>query len=223
MKHLLSFLNKAGRPPDSPARSVLLVIVEGQHDIAILTRISRMLHASNSAIPDLLDLEQQNRLIFVPAGGGDFRPWLVQLGALGCNQFHLYDRETSPVSEERLLLAARINALPRCHAVVTRKRSLENYLHAAAIREAKGLQLAFGDFDDVADLAARAEFGNRVTDVPWDTLPSRARRRLRNLAKGWLNAGAADRMTVARLAERDLAGEIIGWLRLIAGLIGRSG
>ncbi len=30
-------------------------------------------------------------------------------------------------------------------------------------------------------------------------------------------------MTATRLAERDPAGEIIGWLRTIAGLTGQSG
>ena len=89
MTHTLSFLNTAGREPDIPAHSILLLIVEGQHDIAFLSRISRLLHASDTTLADLPALEQQGRLIFVPAGGGDFRPWLLRLGPLGCNEFHL--------------------------------------------------------------------------------------------------------------------------------------
>jgi hypothetical protein len=222
MNHLLSFLKQARRKQDVPARAILLVVLEGQHDIAFLTRISRLRHAADATLPDLLALEREERLIFVPAGGGDFRPWLLRLGPLGCNEFHLYDREAPPVTEERLLWAARINARPRCQAIVTQKRSLENYLHPAAIAEASGLHLQFGDTDDVAELAASAAFGNRGADVAWEALPSRARRRLRNQAKGWLNTVAADRMTLTRLAERDPADEIGGWLVAIAGLVGRS-
>jgi hypothetical protein len=222
MSQILSFLKSFGQSPDKVGRSILLVIVEGQHDIAFLTRISRLLHASDTAIPDLSAFEQQARLVFVPAGGGDFRPWLSRLDPLGCSQFHLYDREASPVTEQRRLLAARINALPRCHAVVTGKRSPENYLHPAAIQEASGLLLQFTDLDDVAELAARTAFSHRQPDVDWDTLTARARRRLRNQVKGWLNTVAVDQMTAQRLAERDTGGEVREWLRIIAGLIGQA-
>ncbi len=178
MKQLFSFLHRAGRQPEMPARGILLMVVEGQHDVAFLSRISRLLHTEDVTIPDLSRLEQNSRLIFVPAGGGDFRPWLCRLGPLGCNEFHLYDRETRPVTDERLRLAARINARPRCQAIVTGKRSLENYLHPAAVQEAQGLHLQFTDNEDVAELAASAVFASRSPDVIWETLSSRARRRL---------------------------------------------
>jgi hypothetical protein len=56
----------------------------------------------------------------------------------------------------------------------------------------------------------------------WGELSTRARRRLRNRAKSWLNTLAVDRMSVARFAERDPVGEIRGWLRIIAELAGTS-
>ncbi len=173
MKQLFSILNRAGWRPAIPVRAILLVVVEGQHDIAFLVRISRLLHAADATIPDLSLLEQEGRLIFVPAGGGDFRPWLCRLGPLGCSEFHLYDREAPPVTDERLRLAASVNARPRCQAVVTRKRSLENYLHPAAVQEARGLHLQFTDTEDVAELAASAVFASREPDVTWKTLTSR--------------------------------------------------
>jgi hypothetical protein len=49
-------------------------------------------------------------------------------------------------------------------------------------------------------------------------LSRRARRRLRDKAKKWLNRDAVERMTPERLAERDPAGEVISWLRMIAEL-----
>ena len=75
----------------------------------------------------------------------------------------------------------------------------------------------FGDFDDVAEIAAKATF-NPKEGGSWESLSRRARRRLRDKAKKWLNREAVDRMTPERLAERDPAGEVIGWLRTIAEL-----
>jgi hypothetical protein len=215
--------NKIDHQQEVSARAILLLVLEGQHDIAFLSRISRLLHASDATLPDLPALEQQERLIFVPAGGGDFRPWLLRLGPLGCNEFHIYDREAPPVSEERFVLAQRVNARPRCHAIVTGKRSLENYLHPAAIQEASGLCLQFADTEDVAEMAACAAFRRRLPKIAWESLTPRARRRLRNQAKGWLNTVAVDRMTTLRLAERDPAGEVREWLRTIASLVGQTG
>ena len=48
-----------------------------------------------------------------------------------------------------------------------------------------------------------------------ESLSRRARQRLRNRAKAWLNTAAADCMTPERLAESDPAGEIPQWLATI--------
>ena len=199
--------------------AILLIVVEGRHDVEFLTRISSLLHASDPLLPDLAVLEQQERIIFLPAGGGDFRPWLTRLKPFGCAEFHLYDREMPPVSEQRLRLAAPVNRRPRCHAAVTSKRSIENYLHPDAIREASGLKLIFSDHDDVAEIAARAMLTVSKPNVPWLTLSPRARRRFRDQAKIWLNTTAAQCMTVQRLAERDPTGEVAAWLGTIRRLI----
>jgi hypothetical protein len=101
---------------------------------------------------------------------------------------------------------------------LTAKRSLENYLHSEAIHEARGVRLEFDDQTDVADLAARHCYDCRPPEIPWRDLPPRARKRLRERAKHWLNYYAATRMTPERIAQRDPAGEIRGWLRTIAEL-----
>lgn len=197
----------------------LLVVVEGEHDIAFLKRISRSLHRAHAAVPDLEILESVGRLAFVPAGGSNVARWIDRLAGLGLPEFHLYDREAPPLTRERQQVVAKINSRPGCTACLTSKRSLENYLHPAAIQEARGITLAFGDAEDVPDLTARAVFEARHA-AEWDLLSSRAKRRLRDRAKKWLNRLAAERMTPDRLAVRDPDGDVCRWLRTMAEIVG---
>jgi hypothetical protein len=98
---------------------------------------------------------------------------------------------------------------------------MENYLHPVAVREACGVDVAFGDFDDVPAIAAIAQL-RQADGRTWKALSHRARRRLRHKAKKWLNRQAVDQMTPALLAERDPHGEVLGWLTTIADLAGAS-
>lgn len=204
--------------PSRPASVKILVVVEGIWDIAFLKRISAILHQDDLRLPDLIALERRGELVFVPFGGGDFGAWPYRLAGLGLIEFHLYDRDVPPVSPLRHAAADLVNRRPHCRASVTKKRALENYLHTDALREARGVEIQFGDDDPVADVAAQAEYLRRGGAIPWRELTSRARKRQRNRAKQWLNAVAVDRMTVERLAARDSDGEVRGWLGTIAGL-----
>jgi hypothetical protein len=198
--------------PTNPAG--VLVVVEGTNDAEFLRRISRVLNRRDLAVPDLSQLEADGRLTFMTASA-----FPVSIPALLGKQFHLYDREVPPISEERRRLAEALNRQPSCKAVLTSKRAMENYLHPEAIREASGLQVSFGDSDDVAELAARASLQPGDSRC-WESLSKRSRRRLRDKAKKWLNREAVDCMTAERLAERDPDDEVIGWLRTIAELVG---
>jgi hypothetical protein len=102
--------------------------------------------------------------------------------------------------------------------VLLAKRSLENYLHPAAILAAGGGLLCFGDDDSVGMLVAEQRFGTNSSGVAWNSLPQRARHRLASRAKRWLNRVAVEHMTAAYLAERDPAGELLGLLRAVAAL-----
>jgi hypothetical protein len=84
--------------------------------------------------------------------------------------------------------------------LLTEKRSLENYFHPAAIFEASGIAVDFGDEDDGAELVAGQMFLTQGKNLVWKEMPSRSRRRRRHRAKRWLNtlavaddAGAARR------------------------------
>jgi hypothetical protein len=192
----------------------VLVVVEGRNDIEFLRRISAILRTSDSSLPDVAQLERSGRIVFVPSGG-DVRGWAFRLAGLGNPEFHLSDREDSPTTESRLEAARIVNLRIGCRAAVTSKRSLENYLHRDAILEARGIDVHFSDDDDVASIVAERCFRRQHPEGGWHELSARARRRLRNRAKSWLNTLAVDRMTVARFAERDPNGEITGWLKSI--------
>jgi len=193
-----------------------VVVVEGSNDIEFLRRINRILHQHDSTIPDLARLESERRFVFLTSSSGPIVS-MSTASITGDGQFYLFDREVPPVSQERQQLVDVLNQRPGYRAVLTAKRAIENYLHPDAVREACGIEIAFGDFDDVAETAARTTFSQNERGS-WESLSRRARRRLRDKAKKWLNRDAVDRMTPERLAERDSAGEVIGWLRAIAEL-----
>jgi len=194
----------------------VLLVVEGTNDIEFLRRISRMLHAHAPSLSDLWDLELRGEILFVPFGGGHVRAWSHRLAALGKPEFHLYDHELPPETEHRQAAAELVNGRERCRAVVTRKRSLENYLHPEAIRVAGDIHVAFDDFDHVAGITAKQLYQLRQEVTPWEIRPNRARNRMMNHAKRWLNTTVAEAMTAELLTERDPDGEVISWLRMIA-------
>ena len=107
-----------------------------------------------------------------------------------------------------------VNLRPGCRAVLTTKRSLDNYLHPQAIAEACGIDIEFGDHEHVADLIAEQLYDRR-DQIPWCELPRRTQVRRRNRVKKWLHTKAVDRMTSERLTERDPHGEVISWLMAI--------
>jgi putative ATP-dependent endonuclease of OLD family len=202
--------------PSGPAK--LLVLVEGRHDVSFLIGISSVLHRDDHRLPDLRALEQSGELIFIPVGGGDLIAWASRLAPIGLPEIHLLDREVPPVTETRLRATRIVNQRANCRAFVTGKRALENYLHPQCLFDVRGVEVEFGDDDDVPELVARQCYQHTATEPAWEKLTGRARKRCRERAKRWLNRDAVQRMTPDRLAERDPAGEILRWLRAIAEL-----
>jgi hypothetical protein len=195
----------------------VLAVVEGKHDIEFLKRISRLLHGQDEHLPDLGALETEARLVFIPTGG-ELQAWATRLAALPEPQFFLIDREAAPTSTEREALARTLNQQAGRVAHLTSKRASENYLHSAAVLEATGMVVEFDDVSNVPDLLA-SKVATLASATAWTELSRRGRTRLRNRLKRVLNTSAAERMTVARLTERDPGGEVAGWLQAIASLI----
>ncbi|MCA9005071.1 MAG: hypothetical protein KDA70_07325 [Planctomycetaceae bacterium] len=203
--------------PEDPSQVRVLVVVEGAHDIEFLTRISTLLHTAHPTLPDLAAMECNRELVFLPIGGHP-RAWLSRLAPLQLPEFYLLDGEASPEREQREELVAQINRRIRCRAVLTRKRSLENYLHPQAIQAVADITLEFGDHDCVATDVAQRVFDSSHEGYSWSQLTRRARVRLTNRVKHWLNTSAVEQMTLPLLQERDPDEEIISWLATIGQL-----
>lgn len=197
-------------------RRPVIVVVKGIHDAEFLQAMSGLLHAADPSVPNLKALDEDGLVVFIPSGGGDSPSWADRLASLGAAEFHLYDRELPPVTQQRQELVSAINRRSGCKAVLTRKRAIENYLHPAAIREALEIDLTFGDDDDVPELVARHKF--IAKNVNWQQLTTRTRKRLRNLAKKQLHSSVLGHMTADLLEERDPEGEVRGWLCSITEL-----
>jgi len=204
----------------------VFVGVEGPHDISFLKGISRVLILEGEDVPDLEQLELDGALIFVPLGGSNLALWASRLKALNRPEFHICDRDSEPPSAPKYAAyTATINARDGCRAVTTQKREMESYLHQEAICEAYAqnnialtFSEAFGDFDDIPALVAKAVHAVSGGEA-WDQLLEEKRRKKESRAKIILNNAAVARMTVARLAETDPYNEIRGWLTTIGQMI----
>jgi hypothetical protein len=195
----------------------LLLVVEGANDESFLKAMSGILSAADPALPNLSRLCDSGQVVFLPFGGGSPLSWATRLASLGCREVHLYDRELSPESELRRSAAALVNARRGCRAFVTTPRSLENYLHPQAVREASDgeCSIAFGSDDCVATLVAR-DIHQRRVGRSWEDLSRWERSRLVQKSKRWLNARAVRSMTPELLATSDRSGDVVQWLRTIA-------
>ena len=200
----------------------VIVVVEGTNDIEFLRRISLILRTDDPTLPSLPEMEQQGELIFLPFGGGSVAAFTHRLAPLGRPEFHLYDHELPPETEYRRQAAEQVNRRPGCQAVLTSKRSLENYLHPHAIAAAGNIPVEFDDFDSVAEIVAKRIHQRGFDDTPWEQLAPRSRKRLANRAKRWLNTRVAEQMTPALLDQQDSQGEVRSWLQTIDRLAKRS-
>jgi hypothetical protein len=194
----------------------VFVVVEGTHDIEFLKRISAMLHRQDHAIPDLASTEASGKLVFVPFGGGDIRPWAFRLAGTVSPEVHIYDAEVPPETEIRQQVARIINLRPACRAFVMKRRSLDHYLDSQSIFEACGVWVDVPDQEDVVEVIARSKHQQHDPQIAWEQIPARSRKRRRDKIKRKLNTVAAESMTAERLARIDPDGEIHVWLATIA-------
>lgn len=210
--------NELGVLPDR--RVQVLVFVEGPNDIEFLERLSAIL---KPAVPDVVDFTADNRVALVPLGGGTLKQWVANhyLKNLALREVHIYDRddENPPQYQAECdVVNARNDG---SWAVLTTKREMENYLHVDAIAEGMDVEVTFGDACDVPVIVAKAVHEKAEGAKPWaevladgKDLASKSGR-----AKKRLNREATSRMTPDRLQVSDAAGDVVGWLRRIHGML----
>lgn len=192
-----------GLTPDS--RVKVLICVEGPTDVDALSHLSAALHAENPAIPNLL---VDRRFAFVPLGGSTLKHWVSRryLHGLNLPEAHIYDRDVENYAERVVEVNARNDG---SWAVRTSKHEIECYLHADAISEGCGVNIAVGDDPNVsAVLPAFCIEYSRLKNHRDGTMGHQK-------AKPILAQKAFPKMTAERIQARDPGGEVIGWFQRI--------
>ena len=69
-----------GDTASSLIRPVLIVVMEGTHDLEFLRHIARVLHAAEGEIPDIGELTERGELLLLPARGSPLAPWATRAG-----------------------------------------------------------------------------------------------------------------------------------------------
>lgn len=216
---LATIANELGVLPDR--RVQVLVFVEGTNDIEFLERISSILKQHHT---DVVDFSSDHRVALIPLGGGSLKQWVAKnyLKNLGLPEVHIYDRDDANPPKYQAECNAINSRKDKSWAVITTKRELENYIHPHAISEAmNGIEVTITDTCDVPFIVAQKIHESSGSPRSWEDI-LKDEKELKdkvNRAKRRLNRDAVARMTVARLAQSDPDGEILGWLKRIYAML----
>ncbi len=211
-------------PPNGPRHGgcrPTVVVLEGLYDMLFLRRVSTLLHQQDPGLPDLMTWERQGRVLLLPRGGGDNWIWATCLSPLGFHEFHLLDKEQPPATQFRRAMVEAINRRPRCQAMLTSKRSLENYFHNDAIRTVLALDIEIDDESQVVQQLTEAQFRKWGEAKAWNGLRRGAAGGGRNVSNACSTWRVLPILTAHHLAERDPAGEVGGWLWKIGSIARR--
>ena len=188
--------------PDN--RVQVLVCVEGPTDVKAMGWLSNALHLADQTLPDL---SSDPRIAFIPLGGGTLKHWVSQgyLRPFGRPEVHIYDGDTTAYGAQVDLVNERTDG---SWAVQTKKREIENYLHWQAVKDGIGVELDFGDDDDVPKLISQT-LAKEPTGRQWNS----------KTVKGKLADHAFPKMTAALIEQRDSEGEVEKWMRRVGDML----
>lgn len=205
-----------GIMPDN--RVKIFVCVEGTNDVNFLKNISAILHQH---IPGIPDLNNEDRIAFILLGGSTLKDWVYShyLRNLHRPEVHIYDRDTETPPKYQGACDEVNRRGDNSFALLTSKREMENYIHPDAIQEALGVNVTFGDTDNVPVIVAQAVHQDEPSSKPWVEVTDEKRKEKERKAKRRLNNEAVKMMTVERLNQIDPNGEVIRWLTEIADRI----
>lgn len=197
-----------GVVPDS--RVKVLLCVEGPTDVDALKHLGRALHAADPTLPNLATEEC---VAFIVLGGSTLKHWVAEhyLKSLRLPEVHIYD---SDVATYGASVAAVNHRGDGSWGVLTMKHEIESYLHPEAISDAFGVHINVPDGLDENGKAVPALFASAMHAANPIGDPMKD-----GTAKKKLAAGAFPLMTAERIAVRDPAGEIEGWLRRIGAML----
>lgn len=189
--------------------------VEGKHDIEFLKRISHILAAAESDIPDLGQAERIGHLVFLPLGGSSLNLWVSRLAGLNRPEFYLTDRDVAPPNPPKYHSEIEKWEERGATAWVTSKRELENYIPVSILRnEVSGYPGTGDPFEDVPHLMAQA-IHEQNSSAPWHELSDEKKKNKESRAKWKLNTEFVEKITGDLLNDSDPDNEIRSWLRAL--------
>jgi len=184
-------------PPVIDNNVKVAVFVEGPHDIEAIKSFSKIISQHNERI---IDLSVTNKILIIPSGGSTLKGWVENqyLKSLGIPEVHIYDRdEKTPPKYQKW--CDKINERgDGSVAFITKKREMENYIHANAIKEVLGVDIEITDQSNVPRMLAEMIEPNEKT------------------IKHLLNRDAVKLMTYQQICEVDSEKEIENWLETIS-------
>ncbi len=185
----------------------VLVCVEGPSDVLFLLNISEMLHRQD---PDFPNLKNDCRIAIFPLGGSTLKEWVNRnyLKGLGKREIHIYDNDKPEYQQ----YCDRVNARgDGSWATLTGKRTIENYICPSLINTEYGININFGDDDDVPALIAEAVHVASGSPIPWHSLDDNHKRDKKSRCKKRISEVIVKNMTYALLAQRDSQRDIERW------------
>lgn len=180
--------------------------VEGPTDVVAMYSFCRCLREKHK---DIIDLEQDDRVVIVPLGGATLIHWVEQryLRNLKCPEVHIYDRDVAKYQETIDQINLRGDG---SWGTLTEKYEIENYLHPDAIKDCYGVYVDTNE-EKVPEAFGKAYATEKKFDKPMGA----------NKSKTYLSKVFAEHMTLDRLEAQDTAGEILSWMNKITALANR--
>jgi predicted ATPase len=189
-----------------PEKIGLVIFVEGPTDVEFIRNLSHQLHKENQNIIDLCDTS--NKLAFLPLGGSNLKAYATKNYYLTHHLKHLnicgygfFDSDIGSKNGhkyEKDIVALKAQEI---EIVELKKRTIENYLHHDAISEVLHIKIEpFNDTDDVCE---------KIVNTPNNPYTKK------DTCKRKLNLNASQKMSIARLNEKDPNGEIMKILTTI--------
>ncbi|MBU9675203.1 AAA family ATPase [Planococcus sp. CP5-4] len=194
----------------------VIVIVEGVHDVSTLNVFSKLMSEN---VDDIINIIEDDRVVIMPAGGSTLKKWveLNYLKKFNLPEVHIYDGDALTPPKYHATCQEVNNRDDNSVAYSTKKRELENYLHADAINSVCEVNVSFTSTCSVPEITAKSLY-ERDTGLEWDELDAENQRGKKSNAKKRLNNEVVNFMTYEQLREADDEGEVREWLREISRL-----
>ena len=191
---------RLGMLPDNNVKVLICCRRQERRSILKACKSHIYVHTDTS----ILDLSSDPRFVFIPMNGSNLRD-IVNLYIFKNfrkPEFHLYDHDdygtyATQISEVN-------NRSDGSIALQTKKRYMESYIHAEAIRRVKGVTVVVNDTDDYIDKLCSYLKVKKAE------------------AKAILAEEVSRDMTVFEIDERDGQGEVRSWFKILAQMANSS-